>query len=532
MSNNYPDFFNDVFGPIMQPGSSSHMAAPCRIGLLARALHGEKPVEVEFIMDKEGSFAGTFGIMNEDKGMLSGVLGIGPEDERLYEVFDIADAEGLKYSYQFGEMKESSHLNAIKIVLKGASGKRTELVGDSTGGGMVHIKRINGFEVDLIGDTYVLLIFSSISETQVQQLHSICDGFLETGSITKGDETLRYFKFSEQPDLGQIRILFSGLKVELLKPVLPVVYKKERLPQLFHSVAQWRDIAIKRGISMSQAALEYEKNSSLWSDQKITEYMINLKDILYREINIAFDSSRSREKVPFQRYDGQLWNTYIKKSKTLSGAVISNAVKYAAGVNEKNKGTPYVPGPMGTGGGYLFSALVSVKEAYGYSEEDLLRGLFVAAGIGAVSYTHTSPTGEVVGCGGECGVCCAMGAAGIVEMCGGDGYQIENAASLALQAFIGLPCDPVIGGYEAPCFSRIIAAASLAIVYADLALAGSDAVIPYDEVVFALDRVGKSMKPELLCTSKGGCCITPTAKRCAKEFEKSRRELQISRNIK
>ena len=49
-------------------------------------------------------------------------------------------------------------------------------------------------------------------------------------------------------------------------------------------------------------------------------------------------------------------------------------------------------------------------------------------GIGAISYTHTSPIGEVVGCGGECGVCCAMGAAAIVEMYGGDGYQIENGA--------------------------------------------------------------------------------------------------------
>ena len=38
----YPEFFNDVFGPIMQPGSSSHTAGPCRIGYLARSLLGEE----------------------------------------------------------------------------------------------------------------------------------------------------------------------------------------------------------------------------------------------------------------------------------------------------------------------------------------------------------------------------------------------------------------------------------------------------------------------------------------------------------
>ena len=28
----YPESFNDVFGPVMQPGSSSHTAGPCRLG--------------------------------------------------------------------------------------------------------------------------------------------------------------------------------------------------------------------------------------------------------------------------------------------------------------------------------------------------------------------------------------------------------------------------------------------------------------------------------------------------------------------
>jgi L-serine dehydratase len=34
----YPEFYNDVFGPIMQPGSSSHTAAPCRLGYIAHSL--------------------------------------------------------------------------------------------------------------------------------------------------------------------------------------------------------------------------------------------------------------------------------------------------------------------------------------------------------------------------------------------------------------------------------------------------------------------------------------------------------------
>ena len=70
----------------------------------------------------------------------------------------------------------------------------------------------------------------------------------------------------------------------------------------------------------------------------------------------------------------------------------------------------------------------------------------VAAGIGAIAYTRTEPTGEVLGCTGESGVCGAMAAAAIAEMVGGSPEAVENAASLALQAFMGLPCDPMPGG--------------------------------------------------------------------------------------
>lgn len=518
MGKEYPDFFNDVFGPVMQPGSSSHMAAPCRIGLLARALLGEEPVEASFIMDSQGSFAGTFGSMNEDKGMLAGVLGIGPEDERLYDVYALARLSSLKYRFAFDGMKESRHLNSLKVVLRSGSGKIAVLVADSTGGGMVRVRKINGFDVNLIGDTHVVFVFAAITSLQIQMLIDAVGGYIGKKMVTDGGTTLVYLKFSEQPDIIGIRNLLPGVQIEFLAPILPVAVKKARKKQLFKSVAEWRQISEQAGISMSETAVQYEMDSSLWTKEQVITYMEKLKGILTRQITAAYEGANV-VRTPFNRYDGGLWLDYQSKGRVLSGPVMGKVIKRAIGVNEKTKKVPIVPGPMGTGGGYLFSALVSVREAYGFGEDDLLRGLFVAAGIGAISYTHTNPTGEVVGCGGECGVCCSMGAAAIVEMAGGNGVQIENAASLALQAFIGLPCDPVIGGYEVPCFSRVIAASSMAVVYADLALAGCQAIIPYDELLIALNQLGKNMPSELLCTSKGGSCLTPAAKRCAGEFK-------------
>ncbi|MDS1030899.1 L-serine ammonia-lyase, iron-sulfur-dependent, subunit alpha [Bacillota bacterium LX-D] len=517
MINYYPDFFNDVFGPIMQPGSSSHTAAPCRLGLLARALLGENPIAAEFIMDKDGSFAGTFGVMDEDKGMLAGILGIWPEDERISSVYELARKNGICYRFIFDSMKESDHLNAIKIVLKGESGKTAQLVGESTGGGMIRVRKVNGFDIHLIGDTYVMLIFAELTHLEEKLLANSLEGYIEAQILRCEDSTLYCIKTSCLPDSSKIKNAFPDIPIEILPPVLPVVMHKDRKPQLFKSMEEWRSRAIACGNSMSAAAMQYEVNSSLWSKEQVGTYMHKIKEVLYRQITAAYEEN-SAPRNPFYRYDGEMWDEYQHKNRILSGNLMGEVVKRAIGVISKTRGVPMVPGPMGTGGGYLFSAVYSVKEAYGFSDDDLIRGLFVAAGIGAIAYTHTNPTGEVVGCAGECGVCCAMASAAIVEMAGGNGEDIENAASLALQAFFGLPCDPVIGGYEAPCFSRAISAASMSVIFADLALAGSKAVIPYDELLVALDNLGKSMSSELLCTSKGGACTTPTAKSCELKF--------------
>jgi L-serine dehydratase len=85
---------------------------------------------------------------------------------------------------------------------------------------------------------------------------------------------------------------------------------------------------------------------------------------------------------------------------------------------------------MGSGGGYVHAALWAVKEAHSLDDDDLLRGLFVAAGVGAIAFSRTEPTGEVIGCTGECGICGTMAAAGIAEMAGATPEQVENAASL------------------------------------------------------------------------------------------------------
>ncbi len=105
-----------------------------------------------------------------------------------------------------------------------------------------------------------------------------------------------------------------------------------------------------------------------------------------------------------------------------------------------------------------------------------------------------------------------MAAAALVEMMGGNTSQSFSAASLALQNVLGLVCDPVANRVEAPCLGRNVSGASNAFVSANMALAGYDALIPFDEVLDAHRQISESMPRELRCTALGGLSITPTSK--------------------
>ena len=70
---------------------------------------------------------------------------------------------------------------------------------------------------------------------------------------------------------------------------------------------------------------------------------------------------------------------------------------------------------------------------------------------------------------------------------------------------------------EIPCHTRNAVAASSAFVCADLVVGGYVNPIPLDETIDAVYAVGRMMPSELLCTSKGGLAVTPSALRLVRK---------------
>lgn len=495
----YPDFFNDVFGPVMQPGSSSHTAGPCRIGRLAHDLVKGKLKKISVHLDKNGSFAGTFGLMSEDLGMLSGAYGLLPDDERMFDIKKILAADGIEWELVYESFPAGSHPNAVKFVLTDENGEESRLTGNSTGGGMVETVDINGIRYPFVGDSFLYCLTVRPENGEYK-------------TVKNGDGKERYIvKCGEQ----QADIAYEFM----LRPVLPVHDPSARSEQLFDSFTAWREFAEKNSLSLAEAAIEYEKRASGLCSDEIVARMEKLKGYMRAQTQSAYEDDSDVLENPYTGFHFRAWREYEQRP-TLAGGVSALATHYAFGVQAQARGVRLVPGPMGTGGGYLYSALRAVKETYGYSDEKETEALLVAAAVGAIAYTRTNPTGEMTGCTGECGVCGAMAAAAITYLAGGTPLQVENAASLMLQAAVGWPCDPIPGGLNQPCISRVLTAVNMSIVFSDLALSGKEALLPFHEVLDVMDRMGKEMPASLKCTSCGGTCTAPTAVKCKAEYEK------------
>lgn len=529
MIQSYPDFYNDVFGPVMQPFSSAHTAGPCRMGFLVRCLLNEEVSEVFIQMDPNSTWKTTFGLQNEDLAFLSGCTGHLPNDAIMFQMRDYCKEHHIKYDFLFAPLEESSHHSAAKIQLTGVSGKKVEMVNQSLGGGLVGTTTIEGYPLDIAGDTYVLLLFDTENrfdaDTLLGQLKENCKAVVDAGVVKKENGGQMFWvKTSDEP--ASVEAIAPGIRSEVIKPVTAVITRSDKKEQLFKTMVEWRELAEKEGKSMFDIAVEYEMNSSGWSREDVIAYMRDvIKVKMHRTTHAIYEEDFTLPNSPFAVRDHETWTEYINAAPRFCGTTISKAIRYAYAAMTAIPGVEFIPGPMGSGGGLIYSTLCAVKEDFGYSDEDLLRGLFIAAGVGAICFTLSEPGGGNVGCVGEIGMCGAMAAAAVTEMSGATPQQVENAAAMAMMIPVGWLCDPTSGAKGNPCGTRAIEAVTMAITYAEVARAGRDPVFPFHEVLEVADKAGRALPSTCRGSDKGGMCASPTGKACIAAFCKWHEDL-------
>ncbi|WP_056945467.1 L-serine ammonia-lyase, iron-sulfur-dependent, subunit alpha, partial [Lactobacillus gallinarum] len=202
---------------------------------------------------------------------------------------------------------------------------------------------------------------------------------------------------------------------------------------------------------------------------------------------------------------------YIEKGHTLSGDTIMTAVQNAVATNEVNAAMGVICAtPTAGSSGILPGVLFLLEKRLNLTEEQMIRFLFTAGGFGLVIANNAEIAGATGGCQAEVGSASAMGAAAAVEAASGSAEQSAQAMSIAMSNLLGLVCDPIAGLVEVPCVKRNAIGAGNALISADMALAGCTSVIPADECIDAMKKVGHQMPASLRETGIGGLAGTPT----------------------
>ena len=195
----------DIIGPVMVGPSSSHTAGACRLGLLARCLVGGTPQRAR--VELHGSFARTGEGHGTDKAIVAGLMGFRPDDERIRDALEIADREGLQYTFEktkLGE-EEKVHPNSVRITVERGD-RKSVMLGSSLGAGRVLVTEIDGYPVEISGSFNTIVLVAEDVRGSIARIATILadDGLnIATLRLTRkerGGDAFMVIELDETPD--------------------------------------------------------------------------------------------------------------------------------------------------------------------------------------------------------------------------------------------------------------------------------------------------------------------------------------------
>ena len=284
----------------------------------------------------------------------------------------------------------------------------------------------------------------------------------------------------------------------------------------FKNAQELLAICDEKKIKISAVMLRRECDETECSEKSAVERM-------KKALEIMRDSVEKPIEHPRKSMGGLIGGEAEKLSRSarkLSGDVLGKAMCYSMGVLEVNASMGLiVAAPTAGSSGVVPGLLLAMQDELGFTDDQIIEALFNASAVGYLAMRNATVAGAVGGCQAEIGVASAMAASAAVELMGGTPKQCLDAAGMVLMNMLGLVCDPVGGLVEYPCQSRNAAGAANAVIAAEMALAGITQLIPFDEMLDTMFKVGKKLPAELRETALGGCAATPTACQLCKKHK-------------
>lgn len=511
--------FNDVIGPVMRGPSSSHVAGAARIAELVRQSMTGPVSKAVVDFDINGSLAASHTGHGTDMGFACGLMGLPLSDPRVDQYESLAKEANIDIEYRILDYG-AVHPGNYRIEVTDVSGKCRHWEAIAVGGGMIEMQKLESFDISICGDFYELLV---IYDNKCENFEAHVKAFTGESDFTLfcsgKDCRLLNLKFAlplSEQILTQIHSVDGVQDVIYLKPVLPTHSRAGcRVP--FSTASELLEYAKFHPMEAWKYGAYYESCRGGASMDDVFHQMEDILEIMEQAVDNGLAGTIYQNRI----LGPQAYQIDQAESdgKLVPCSPLNTIIKSITAIMEtKSSMGLIVAAPTCGSCGCLPGTIIGLGRALDLPRKEMVKGLFIAGLIGIFFAEEATFSAEVGGCQVECGAGSGMAAAAIVQMMGGTVGQCLDAASVALQNITGLACDPVGNRVEVPCLGKNIMGGSNALSSANMVLAGYDKVIPLDETIQAIYKIGLSLPLELRCTF-GGLGKTKTALEILKKTE-------------
>lgn len=279
---------------------------------------------------------------------------------------------------------------------------------------------------------------------------------------------------------------------------------------MYASINELLNLAEAKSVPLWRIILENEMALSEKTEEEVFERLATSYDVMKKSASQALKEGFSSFNFMIDGFASMQYD-HASSEQNICGGLVNQIMARAFSSSEVNSAMGKIcAAPTAGSCGILPAVLITVGEKFQCNERQILEALLTASGMGAVVVKNATVAGSEGGCQAECGVAGAIAAAAAVQLAGGSNFMMIQAFSFALINCMGLVCDPIAGLVQMPCAQRNASQAINAVLSADMALSGQNCVIPADEVVEAMYRVGRMLPFQLRETAMGGVAATPT----------------------
>jgi len=279
------------------------------------------------------------------------------------------------------------------------------------------------------------------------------------------------------------------------------------------------DYAVAQNTTFAEMMIHEEMELKGISRDEVRALMKQNLDVMREALEKGLSGDGVKSVTGYTGHDAVKLDRYNEDYHALSGHDMLEALKGAISTNEVNAAMGIICAtPTAGSSGTIPGILFKLEKTHGLTEAQMIDFLFAAALCGKIIANNASVAGAIGGCQAEVGSASAIAAAAAVEIFGGTPEESGHAMALAISNLLGLVCDPVAGLVEIPCVMRNAIGSGNGLISADLALAGIKSRIPVDEVIEAMDRVGRNLPASLRETGLGGLAGTPTGEAIKKKI--------------